>query len=125
MKLHGNVSKNLCHSVSSKSVYSGNVFNNAPMRIAAAMNTNSAVAGSFHGNPFNYQQFHLRELRINRRERAIISLDSTSHCRPYVTIKKAMQFNEDFPALPMGNLPNHYNLVFDLTSQQDAAEQLD
>ena len=33
-------------------------------RIAVAMNTNSAVAGSFHKNSFNYQQFHLRELRI-------------------------------------------------------------
>ena len=38
---------------------------------------------------------------------------------------KAMQFNEDFPALPMGNFQNHYYLVFDLTSLQDAAEQLD
>ena len=36
-----------------------NVFNNAPIRrIAVAMNTNLAVAGSFHGNPFNYQQFY-------------------------------------------------------------------
>ena len=43
------------------------VFNNAPIRrIAVAMNTNSAVAGSFYENPFNYQQFHLRELRIIR-----------------------------------------------------------
>ena len=50
-----------------------NVFNNAPKRIAVAMNTNSAVAGSFHENPFNYQQFHLRELRIFRGGRAIIS----------------------------------------------------
>ena len=66
LKLHGNVSKNLYHSVSSKPVYSGNIFNDAPMRRAAAMNTNSAVAGSFHGNPFNYQQFHLRELRTIR-----------------------------------------------------------
>ena len=40
-----------------------NVFNNAPIRrIAVAMNINSAGAGSFHENPFNYQQFHLREL---------------------------------------------------------------
>ena len=46
-----------------------NVFNNAPFRrIAVAMNTNSAVAGSFQENPFNYQQFHLRELRIIRRK---------------------------------------------------------
>ena len=64
----------------------GNVFNNAPIRkIAVAMNTNSAVAGSLHENPFNYQQFHLRELRIIRSGRAIISLDTTSPCRLYVT----------------------------------------
>ena len=102
-----------------------NVFNNAPIRrIAVAMNTNSAVAGSFHENPFNYQQFHLRELRIIRGGRAIISLDTTSPCRPYVTTMKARQFNEDFPALPMEDFQNHYILVFDLTSLQDAAEHL-
>ena len=101
------------------------VFNNAPIRrIAVAMNTNSAVAGSFYENPFNYQQFHLRELRIIRGGRAIISLDTTSPCRPYVTTMKAMQFNEDFPALPMEHFQNHYILVFDLTSLQDAAEHL-
>ena len=37
---------------------------------------------------------------------------------------KAMLFNEDFPALPLENFQNHYILVFDLTSLQDAAEQL-
>ena len=37
---------------------------------------------------------------------------------------KAMQFNEDFPALPTEDSQNHYILVFDLTSLQDAAEQL-
>ena len=37
---------------------------------------------------------------------------------------KAMQFNEEFLALPMEDFQNHYILVFDLTSPQDAAEQL-
>ena len=37
---------------------------------------------------------------------------------------KAMQFNEDFPALPMEDFQYYYTLVFDLTSLQDAAEQL-
>ena len=35
-----------------------------------------------------------------------------------------MQFNEDYPALPMEDFQNHYNLFFDLVSLQDAAEQL-
>ena len=100
-----------------------NIFNNAPIRrVIVAMNTKSAVAGSFHENLFSYQQFHLREHRIIRGGRAIVSLDTTSPCRLYVTRMKAMQFNEDFPALPKEDF--HYILVFDLTSLQDAAEQL-
>ena len=94
-----------------------NVFNNAPIRrIAVAMNAYSAVADSFHENPFNYRKFYLRELRIIRDGRANVSLDTTSPCRPYVTTMKAKHFKEDFQS--------HYILVIDLTSLQDAAEQL-
>ena len=88
------------------------------------MSTISSVAGSFYENPFSYQQLHLRELRIIGGGRAIVSLDTTSPCRPYVTTMKALQFNEDFPALPMENFQNQYILLFDLTSLQDAAKQL-
>ena len=35
-----------------------------------------------------------------------------------------MQFNDDLPALPLEDFQNHYFLVFDLISLQDAAEQL-
>ena len=66
----------------------------------------------------------MRELRNIRGGRAIISLDTTSPCGHCVTTKKAMQFSEDFPALPMEDFQNHYIIVFDLTSLQDAAEQL-
>ena len=66
----------------------------------------------------------MREVRIIRGGRAIISLDTTSHCRPYVTTMKAMQFNRDFPALPMEDFQNHYILVFEMISLQDTAEQL-
>ena len=57
LKLHGNYSKNLYHSIASKPVYPGKCFfYNAPIRkLTVAMNTKSAVAGSFHENPFNYQ----------------------------------------------------------------------
>ena len=102
-----------------------NVSNNAPIRrIAVAMNTNLAVGGYFHENRFNYQQLHLRELRIIRGGRAFISLDTTSTCRPYLTTRKTMQFNEDFSALTMELSQNHCILVFNLTSLKDAAEQL-
>ena len=98
-----------------------NVFNNAPIRrIAIAMNTNSAFTGHFQENPFHYQKFGLRELRVVRGGRAIVSVD----CRACVTTMKAMSFNEELPALPHYPFQNHYVLVFDLTSLQDAGENI-
>ena len=45
----------------------GKIFNNDPIRrVAIAMNTNSAFNGSFTENPFWYQQFGLRQIRILR-----------------------------------------------------------
>ena len=101
------------------------IFSNAPIRrITVAMNTNSAVAGSFHEKFFFFQQFHIRELRVIQGRRAIVSLDANSPCRPYFTTLTAKQINEDFPALPMGDFQNDYLLVFDLTSLHDADELL-
>ena len=52
-----------------------NVFNNAPIRrIVIAANTTSAFTGRFQDNPFHYQNFVLRELRIVRGGRAIASI---------------------------------------------------
>ena len=75
------------------------IFKKAPIRrIAVTLNKNSAIAGSFTENPFNYQRFHLRELRIIRGGRGGNCFTRYNFsCRPYVTAMKAMQFNEDFP----------------------------
>ena len=44
-----------------------NIFNNAPIRgVATAMNTNSALNGSFIENPFWFEQFDLRQNRLAR-----------------------------------------------------------
>ena len=100
-----------------------NVFNNAPIRrIAIAMNTNSAFTGNFRENPFHYLKFGLQEQRIVRGGRAIVSVDTTNDCRAYVTTMKAMNFNEEIPALTNNLFQNHYVLVFDLNSLQDAGE---
>ena len=102
-----------------------NIFNNAPIRrIAIAMNTNGAFTGSFQSNPFHYQKFELRELRIIRGGHAIVDLNTEDDCRAYVTTMKAMNFNEEIPALPYDKYKDHYILVFDLTSLQDATEHI-
>ena len=100
-----------------------NIFNNAPIcRIAIAMNTNSALTGSFTENPFWYQQFDLSQIRILRGGQPIVGFDTADNCRLYVTTMKAMNFQDDIPSIPIDDFKDHYVLVFDLTSMQDATE---
>ena len=98
-------------------------FNNAPARrIAIAMNTKSAFTGSYTENPFWHQQFDLRQIRIIRGGQTIVDFDAADNCRLYVTTKKAMNCQDDIPSIPVDNFKDHYVLVFDLTSIQDAIE---
>ena len=100
-----------------------NIFNNVPIRrIAIAMNTNSAFTGSFTENPFWYQQLDLRQIRILRGGQPIVDFDTADNCRLYVTTMKAMNLQDDIPSIPIADFKNHYVLVFDLTSMQDATE---
>ena len=100
-----------------------NIFNNAPIRRQAlAMNSNSVFTGSFAENPFWYQQFNLRDIRILRGGRSMLHHDTTNNYRLYVTTMKAMNFQDDIPSIPVEIFKDHYVLVFDLTSMQDATE---
>ena len=91
-----------------------NIFNNAPVRrIAIAMDTNSAITGYYFENPFWYQQFDLRQIRILRGGQPIVDIDAADNCRLYVTTMKAMNFQDDIPSIPIDNFKDHYVLVFD------------
>ena len=101
-----------------------NIFSNSPIRrIAIAMNTNSAFTGSYTENPFWSHQFELRQIRILRGGQPIVDFDAADNCRLYVTTMKAMNFRDDIPSIPIDNFKEHYVLVFDLTSMQDATEK--
>ena len=62
------------------------IFNNAPVRrIAIAMNTNSALIGSYFENTFWYQQFDLRQIRIFRGGQPNVDFNAANICCLYVT----------------------------------------
>ena len=99
-------------------------FNIAPFRrIAIAMKKNSAFTGSYTENPFWYQQFELKQIRILRGGQPIVDFDAADNCRLYVTTMKAMNFQDDIPSIPIDDFKDHYVLAFDLTSMQDATEK--
>ena len=100
-----------------------NNFINAPnRRIAIAMNTNFDFTGCFTENPFWYQQFDLRQIRILREGQPIVDFDTVDNCRLHVSTMKALNFQDDIPSIPIDDFKDHYVLVFDLTSMQDATE---
>ena len=99
------------------------IFNNGPFsRVAIAMITISAFTGSYTENPFWYQQFDLRQIIILRRGQPIEDFDAADNCRLFVTTMKAMNCQNDIPSIPIDNFKDHYVLVFDLTSMQEATE---
>ena len=66
-----------------------------------AMSSNSAFTVSFTENPFWYQQFDLRQIRILRGGQPIVDFDTADNCRLYVTTMKALNFQDDIPSIPI------------------------
>ena len=86
------------------------------------MNTNSAFTGSLTENPFWYQLFDLRQIRILRGGQPFVDFYTADKYCLYVVIMKAMNFQDVIPSMPIDVFKDHFVLVFDLTSMQDAAE---
>ena len=100
-----------------------NCFNSAPISgVAIAMNTNSAFTGSLTETPFWCQQFDLRQLRTLRRGQPVVDFHSASNCCLYVTTMKAMNFQDDIPSARIDDFKDHFVLVVDLISMQNATE---
>ena len=102
-----------------------NVFNNGPIRsFGIVMNENSAFTGDKKENPFHFQKFGLREIRIVRGNQTIVEMNCVNDFRPYITTMEALKFKEDGPNVKLEDYQNHYLLFFDLTSMQESNVEL-
>ena len=86
------------------------------------MNKNSAFSRSYNENPFWYQQFDLRPIIIRIEVQPNVDFDAADKCRLFVTTIKSINFQDDISSIPIGIFKDHYVLVFELTSMQDATE---
>ena len=86
------------------------------------MNANSAFSGSYTENRFRYQQFDIRQIGILRGGHPVVEFNAADTGRLYVTAMKAMNFQVDNPWIPIHKFKDHYLLIFDLISMQDATE---
>ena len=86
------------------------------------MNTSSASTGSCTEIPFWYLQFDRRQNGITRGSQPFVESDAADNCRLNITTMKAMNFQDDIPSIPIVDFKDHYVLVFDLTSMQEATK---
>ena len=101
------------------------IFNGEPIRrLAIAMNTNSSFTGDLVTNPFHFKKFGLKGIRIWRNGQTIVNLDTTNDVESYYTTLQSLHFEHDGHGIPLTEYPNHYILVFDLTSTRESNQEV-
>ena len=64
----------------------------------------------FTNFPFWYQKFDLRQVRKLKGGQPTVKLDAADDCSFYATKKKATNFQDDIPSVPMEDFKDHYVL---------------
>jgi hypothetical protein len=102
-----------------------NVFNSEPIRrLVLVMNKNADFSGTMATNPYNYQKFGLREVRISRGGQPFTSMNTENNVRAYFNTLKSLHFEQDGPAISLADYDHHYILVFDMTSTQQSETEI-
>ena len=104
-----------------------NLLNNEPVRrLCIAMNLNADFTGTATTNPIHYQKFGLKMLQLMRNGIPVggTPLDTTYNVRAYFNSCWALGFSNGGHSVPLSDFDDHFVLVFDLTSTQEASQQL-
>ena len=97
------------------------IFTKKPIRrVIVALCVGTAFIGTNTANPFHYQKFCLREITIHRNGFATAGtpMSTTDNKRLYYNSMSALAYVENGHG--MSEFANHYIMVFDLTSTQEA-----
>ena len=98
-----------------------NVFNNDPIRrLVVAMNTNDAFAGTLGTNPYHYQKFDLREIRVFRGNVPVVSHNTEIDVFTYSNTVENLNIKSDGNGIPVDHYKDHFIMVFDLTPTREA-----
>ena len=102
------------------------VFHKEPIRrFAIALCTNTNFNGTNNTNPFQYSKFGLRSITVYRNGMPVAGtpIMTTDNKRLYFNTLAALAYEDSGNAIPLTDFPNHYIMVFDLTSTQQASHE--
>ena len=107
-----------------RSQFSKTIFNEISVpQIAIAKNTNTAFSIAYTAIVFLYQQFNQKQIRKFTGSQPTVHFVAADNCGFFVTTTKAKTFQDNRPSISITNFKNHYVLVFELTSFQEATEK--
>lgn len=102
------------------------VFNKEPVRrFAIAMCLNNAFVGSNRSNPYHYQKYDLQQITVYRNGMPVAGtpLHTVDNKRMYFNSLSALAYFNGSHGIPLNEFENHYVMVFDLTSTQQASHE--
>ena len=99
------------------------IFTKEPIRrLIIALCAGDAFNGTNTVNPFNYGKFGLREITVFRNGFATAGtpMSTIDNKRLYYNSMSALAYVENGHGIPLSEFSNHFIMVFDLTSTQEA-----
>lgn len=104
------------------------VFGTEPIRrLTLCLASHNNFCGNRSENPFHYQKFGLCRVEITRGNGIAIAgtpLDLTNNVRAFHNTLSALGFQNGGNGITLEEFENHFVLVFDLTSSQEASKNL-
>ena len=99
------------------------IFTKEPIRrLIIALSASENFLGTNNVNPFHFQKLGLEEVTVYRNgfPTAGTPIRTSNDKRIYFNSMAALAYVENGHGIPLTNFPNHYIMVFDLTSTQEA-----
>ena len=100
------------------------IFAREPIRrLAICLNTNEAFLGNNRQNPFNFRKFDLDQIYIYRNDLSVADspISTSNDKRLYFNTISDLAYIDNGPGISLTDYPNHFIMVFDLTSTQQAS----
>ena len=102
------------------------IFAREPIRrLAVCMATNESFVGNHQLNPFHYQKFDLDQISIYRNGLPIADspISTANIKRLYFNTLSDLAYIDNGHGISLQDYPNHFVMVFDLTSTQQASHE--
>ena len=94
-------------------------------RLAMCLNTNEAFLGDNMQNPFHFQKFELERINIYRNGLPVADGPTSTfdNKRLYFITISDFTYTDNGHRISLSDYPNHFIMVFDLTSNQQASHE--